>query len=99
MKNQTNINILVNKPLETGIPRKMTGITAGKTRYPFDKLLLGESFDLGIYDTQKSKSFGGFIHYYNKSRKNIGKHFVSRKVEETDKNGKTFFMLKIFRDK
>lgn len=96
MAKNPNQYLPVNKPLETGIPNKMEEV---KKKYPFDKLLLGESFDLGVYDTKKSESFGGFVHYYNKSRKYFGKHFVSRKVQETDKSGKPVFILKIFRDK
>ena len=55
--------------------------------YPFDKLKFnreteeGESFDVGLYTPAEMLRMSGYVYYFNRSRKNIGKHFVQRKVE------------------
>ena len=55
--------------------------------YPFDELLLNESFDAGEYTKERSQKMGGVLGYYNRTRTN--KKFVQRKM-----NGKLFIFRK-----
>lgn len=54
--------------------------------YPFDKLKFnietgeGESFDVGLYSPAEMLRMSGYVFYFNKSRKNIGRHFIQRKI-------------------
>ncbi len=64
------------------IPSKSTGFITKQThKYPFDSLKVGESFDVGEYSFKEQRRIGNYLAYYNKSRKNFGRHFCSRKVD------------------
>ncbi len=76
------------------VPSKSTGFITKQThKYPFDSLKVGESFDVGKYSFKEQQRMAPYLHYYNKSRKNFGRHFCSRKVEV-----KGVDTLRIYRD-
>jgi len=60
---------------------KMERVPKGpRGKYPFDKMEVGDSFEVGRYDVNKMRSISGSINFYKRREENAHKVFSVAKT-------------------